>query len=310
MENKHTTGHLLAIFTIIIWGTTFISTKILLNDFTPIEILFFRFILGLVALMIVYPHRMRVGKRKHELLFAAAGLCGVTLYYLLENIALTFTMASNVGVICSLAPFFTAIAAFLFLKEEPLRINFFIGFVVAMVGIYLISFSGASNFKINPLGDLLAVVATMVWAVYSILTRKISSFGYNSLLTTRKMFFYGILFMIPTLFFFDFKLELARFANSVNLFNLLFLGLGACALCFVTWNFAVKVLGPVKTSIYIYMIPVITVVTSVIVLHEKITWLAAVGTVLTLAGLFLSEGRLFFKKRASKAKQRDRFYAS
>ena len=310
MENKHTTGHLLALLTIIIWGTTFISTKILLNDFTPIEILFFRFIMGLVALMIVYPHRMRVVNRKHELFFAAAGLCGVTLYYLLENIALTFTMASNVGVICSLAPFFTAIVAYLFLKEEPLRINFFFGFVVAMVGIYIISFSGASNFQLNPLGDILAVAANIVWAVYSVLTRKISSFGYNTLQATRKMFFYGILFMIPALFLFDFKLELERFANPVNLFNLIFLGLGASALCFVTWNFAVKVLGPVKTSVYIYMIPIITVVTSVIVLHEKITWLAALGTVLTLAGLFLSEGRIFLKKRTSKAKQSNRFYAS
>lgn len=307
MENKHTTGHLLAVLTILIWGTTFISTKILLNDFTPVEILFFRFILGFVALMIVYPHRMKVVNRKHELLFAAAGLCGVTLYYLLENIALTYTMASNVGVICALSPFFTAIVAYLFLKEEPLRLNFFLGFVVAMVGIYLISFSGASNFQLNPLGDLLAVVATIVWAVYSVLTRKISNYGYNTFQTTKKIFFYGILFMIPTLFLFDFKLGLERFANPINLFNLLFLGLGASALCFVTWNFSVKVLGPVKTSIYIYMIPVITVVTSVIVLHEKITGLAAIGTLLTLAGLFLSEGRIFLKKRASKEKQENRY---
>ena len=113
-ENKHTTGHLLAVLTILIWGTTYISTKILLNDFRPIEILFFRFIMGLVALIIVYPHRMKVVNKKHELLLAAAGLCGVTLYYLLENIALTYTMASNVGVISSLAPFFTVIVAFLF----------------------------------------------------------------------------------------------------------------------------------------------------------------------------------------------------
>ena len=307
MENKHTTGHLLAVLTILIWGTTFISTKILLNDFTPVEILFFRFILGFVALMIVYPHRIKVVNKKHELLFAAAGLCGVTLYYLLENIALTYTMASNVGVICALAPFFTMIVAYLFLKEEPLRLNFFLGFVVSMVGIYLISFSGASNFQLNPLGDLLALAATIIWAVYSVLTRKISSFGYNTFQTTQKIFFYGILFMIPTLFLFDFKLGLERFANPTNLFNLMFLGLGASALCFVTWNFCIKVLGPVKTSIYIYMIPVITVVTSVIVLHEKITGLAAIGTLLTLAGLFLSEGKIFLKKRASKEKQGDRY---
>ncbi len=297
MENKHTIGHLVAILTIFIWGTTFISTKILLIDFTSIEILFFRFIMGLIALMLVYPHRLKVEDKKHELLFAGAGLCGVTLYYLLENIALTYTMASNVGVICSLAPFFTAILIHLFLKDEPLRGNFFIGFVVAMVGISLISFSGTSNFQLNPLGDLLAVGATIVWAFYSVLTRKISSYGYNTIQITRRMFFYGILFMMPALLLYDFKLGLERFANPVNLFNIVFLGLGASALCFVTWNFALKVLGAVKTSIYIYMIPVITVVTSMIVLHEKITGMAALGTVLTLAGLFVSESKVYFLKK-------------
>lgn len=102
-------------------------------------------------------------------------------------------------------------------------------------------------------------------------------------------FCYGILFMIPTLFFFDFQPDLSRFANMTYLFNILYLGLGASALCFVTWNFAVKELGAVKTSVYIYMVPVITVVTSVLILHEQLTLLAGIGTVLTLIGLFLSE---------------------
>ena len=83
-------------------------------DFQPIEILFFRFVMGLIALLLVCPHRMRGTTRRQELTFAAAGLCGVCLYYLLENIALTYTMASNVGVIISVAPFFTAILANIF----------------------------------------------------------------------------------------------------------------------------------------------------------------------------------------------------
>jgi drug/metabolite transporter (DMT)-like permease len=226
---------------------------------------------------------------QQELTFAVTGLCGICMYYLLENIALTYTMASNVGVIISVAPFFTAILSHAFLKEEGrLQANFFLGFVVAMAGIFLISFNGA-KLELNPTGDLLALLAAFVWACYSVLTRKISGYGYHTILTTRRVFFYGILFMIPTLFLFDFKLELGRFANPVYLFNIIYLGLGASALCFVTWNFAVKVLGAVKTSIYIYMVPVITVVTSVLILHERMTALSIVGTLLTLAGLFLSE---------------------
>ena len=291
MVSEKRTGHLAALLTILIWGTTFISTKILLTDFQPVEILFFRFIMGYLVLLTAYPHHIKRLGGKQEITFAAAGFCGVCLYYLLENVALTYTMASNVGVIISVAPFTTAILAHLFMKsEERLQINFLIGFIVAMTGIILISFNG-SQLKLNPVGDILAFAAAFVWACYSILTKRIGSFGLPVILTTRRTFFYGILFMIPTLFLFDFKLNLIRFANPVYLFNILFLGLGASALCFVTWNFAVKALGAVKTSVYIYMVPVITAVTSALILHEKLTLTIVSGIVLTLIGLFLSEDR-------------------
>ena len=289
MENKRTIGHLAALLTIVIWGTTFISTKILLVDFQPVEILFFRFIMGFIALFIACPHRIKGVSRSEELTFAAAGLCGVCLYYLLENIALTYTMASNVGVIISVAPFFTAIMAHFFIKsEEKLKANFFIGFAVAIVGIVLISFNG-SKFELSPMGDILAAAAAFVWACYSILTRKISGYGYPVIQATRRTFFYGIIFMIPALFFFDFKIGLTRFADMTYLFNIVYLGIGASAICFVTWNFAVKILGAVKPSIYIYIVPVITIVTSALILKEPVTWISALGTLMAVAGLFISE---------------------
>ena len=289
MAAEKRAGHLAALLTILIWGTTFISTKILLADFQPVEILFFRFIMGYIVLLIAYPHRIKKLSRKQEMTFAAAGFCGVCLYYLLENVALTYTMASNVGVIISVAPFITAILARLFMKsEERLQINFLIGFIVAMAGIILISFNG-SQLKLNPVGDILAFAAAFVWACYSVLTKRTGSFGLPVILTTRRTFFYGILFMIPALFLFDFQLSLPRFTDVKNLLNILYLGIGASALCFVTWNYAVKILGPVKTSIYIYMIPVITVITSMLVLKETVTFLSIAGTVLAVIGLFLSE---------------------
>lgn len=291
MKNPQATGHLSALVTILIWGTTFISTKVLLVAFQPVEILFIRFVLGLIALILVCPHRLKGTTPRQELTFAAAGLCGVCLYYLLENIALTYTLASNVGVILSVAPFFTAILSHVvFQGAEKLRPSFFGGFVLAMAGIALISFNG-SALSLNPMGDLLALLAALVWACYSILTKKISGYGYSTLITTRRVFCYGIAFMIPAMFLFDVQWELSALAQPVYLLNLIFLGLGASALCFVTWNTAVKLLGPVRTSVYIYMSPVITVVTSALILHEPVTPLAAGGMALTLAGLFLSEGR-------------------
>ncbi|AET67906.1 putative permease, DMT superfamily [Desulfosporosinus orientis DSM 765] len=291
-RKEEITGHLFAVITIAIWGTTFISTKVLLKAISPIEILFLRFTIGLIVLTLVYPQRLKIKKRKQELYFVAAGLCGVTLYYLLENIALTYTFASNVGVIISIAPFFTAILAHLFLDGEKLKPQFLVGFLIALVGIFLISFNGHSVFKLNPFGDILAVLAAAVWAAYSILSKKISGFHYNTIQTTRRIFFYGLVFMLPALFIFGFNPIINLLIQPVNLFNILFLGLGASALCFVTWNSAVKILGAVKTSVYIYMVPVITVVTSIIILQEKITSITVFGIVLTLAGLFISENKI------------------
>ena len=286
-------AHVLAFLTIFIWGTTYISTKILLLDFSPTEVLFYRFILAYLALLLACPAYLKYRNLKEELLFASAGLCGVTLYFILQNTSLVYTLASNAGVLVSVAPFFTAILSYFLLKGEPLRKSFFIGFGFSIIGIILISFNGNFILKLNPIGDILAISCAAVWAVYSVLMRKISEFNYKVIPCTRKIFFYGIITMIPLLPFFHFHFGLDRFTHLPNLFHMLFLGLGASALCFVTWNYALGVLGAVRTSVYIYFNPIVTVVTSAIILHEKITPVAMIGVVLILAGLYLSERKTF-----------------
>lgn len=291
MTNKMLTGHIAAFVTILIWGTTFISTKVLLRVFSPIEILFIRFVIGYIALWCVCPRRLTIDEKRREGYFIAAGLCGVTLYYLFENIALTYTLASNVGVIISIAPFFAFLFNCLFLREGRATVRFFAGFVIAMGGIMMISFGNGAALELNPIGDILAVIAAVIWALYATITKKISGFGYPTIQTTRRTFFYGLLFMLPVLFLMDFHVEPAQLYDMTMVLNLMFLGFGASAFCFVTWNLAVRILGSVKTSIYIYMVPVITAVTSAAILHEKMTFATVCGIILTLIGLFLSENR-------------------
>lgn len=289
-QRKYITGHILAVITAMIWGTTFVSTKVLLREFSPQETLFFRFLLGYIALWVMKPKVLRV-ERRHEILFAGAGLSGICLYYLFENIALTYTQASNVSVIVSIAPIFVSISAFFFLKEEKLPKYFLIGFVFAIIGIVLISFSGTDGVEMNLAGDLLCVAGAACWGVYSVLTKKLSDHRYPVIMATRRMFFYGLLFMIPVFVAADSRLGIERFEDPVNVANFLYLGIGACAVCFVTWNYAVEILGAIKTSAYIYAIPVVTIVMSIIILGEKITVMSVAGTVLTLAGLVISEKR-------------------
>ena len=295
-EKTMASGHLCALVTILIWGTTFISTKVLLDSFTPVEILFTRFLLGYLALLLVRPRRLHSGGPRQEVWFAAAGLCGVTLYFLLENIALTLTLASNVGVIISVAPIFTALLAHFFLDGERLSPLFFVGCAAALGGILLINWNG-QNLDLNPAGDLLALLAAGVWAVYSVLMRKIGAFGQDNILCTRRVFAWGLLFMVPALAVFGYSPDLGALALPTTLPNLLYLGLGASALCFVTWNRAVGLLGAVKTSVYIYLVPLITVLFSALILREPVTALELAGMALTLVGLALSEGRFSSSKK-------------
>ncbi|MDD3336910.1 MAG: DMT family transporter [Eubacteriales bacterium] len=281
-------GHLLALFTIIVWGTTFLSTTVLLRDFSPYEILFIRMLLGIAALTAARPRLLRLQSKKHEWYFAGAGLFGVTLYFLLENFALTYTYSANCSVIISTAPFFVASAMRLFGGGEKMNRWFFVGFAAAIAGIALISFSGQA-LHLNPLGDVLCLLAAVSWAGYSVMLRKLEPFGYDTLLVTRRVFSYGLFFLICALPFLPFAPSMEKLLKPVNLFNFLYLGLCASALCFVTWSVATHAIGTVKTSVYIYLSPVVTIVAARLLLNDPVLPMALAGTVLALAGLVISQ---------------------
>lgn len=282
-------GHLLALFTIFVWGTTFLSTSTLLKDFSPVEILIVRLLLAIIALTLAQPKRLRLESPRHEWLFAGAGFFGVALYFLLENFALTFTYSANCSVIISTAPFFVAMAMRLFCGEEAMGRSFYIGFAVAIAGVALVSFSG-QQLHINPLGDLLCILAAISWAGYNVFLKKIERCGYrNTLLVTRRLFAYGLAFLLPLLPFLSRHAQAASFLKPVNLLNFLYLGLCASALCFVTWGLALERIGAVRTSVYIYLSPVVTILFAWLILHDPIHPMALTGAALTLAGLLLSQ---------------------
>lgn len=293
--NQQIKAYICTSFSILMWGITFISTKILLNDFSPIEILFTRFLLGLILLMIIYPKNNKIYSKKEELLFALTGLSGVTLYYLFENIALNYSLASNVGILVAIGPLFTGIFAAIFLKEK-LKPNFFIGFIFAIIGIAIITFNGKFVLKINPIGDMFALLAAVMWGLYSVLVKIMGDLGHRSITITKKTFIYGIIFMLPIMFLMKFNVSINDYLKPINLINFIFLSFVACTLCFITWAYSTRILGAVKNNTYIYIIPIITLIASKIVLNENITIFAVIGVALILLGVIISETNLFSKK--------------
>lgn len=290
-DKKHILGHVLACGTQIMWGATFVSTKVLLKYFLPVEVLFTRAVLAFVALLIFYPHHMKLKNPKQEFVFAGAGLFGIVLYYMLENTALTMTYASNVGIIVACAPFFVAVIVGIFFKNEKSGIYFYIGFVVAITGVILISLNGQKNFQLNPLGDGLAFIAMISWGCYSALIKKIGECDYPTIAATRRIYFYGVLFLIPVLIQQKASWKPEVLMKPEVLANFLFLGLFASAVGFLLWNLSTKWIGAVKTSVYIYVSPVVTVVLSMLVLREKMTVVSVIGSALIFVGLVISQKR-------------------
>jgi len=269
MKNKNIFAHVLAIVTIIIWGTTFISTKILLAQFSPEEILAYRFFIAFLILIVIYPKKVKLLPIKEEILFFLLGATGISFYYWAENLALQYTYASNVALIVSAIPIFTVLIAHFISNSEKFTINMFLGFIIAIIGISIVIYNG-KVLKLNPKGDLMAIISAILFSIYSILIKKVND-RYSQLFIVRKTFCYGIITMLPILF--------------------LFLSIFASVLCFLMWNKAINTIGSIKTTNYIYFVPLITMVSSNIVLNEKISKLMLLGGAMIFVGVYINQSK-------------------
>ena len=280
--------HLLVLTAVIVWGTTFVSTKILLaNGLTPADIFFYRFLVAYLSIWLLSPRMLWTGNLKDECLSAVAGICGGSLYFLTENMALEITLASNVALIICTAPVLTAALVRLFGKERGFSRSFAVGSLLALAGVAFVVFNGRFVLKIEPWGDLLSVAAALLWACYNLAVKGLEK--YPVLFVTRKVFFYGLLTILPVFLFHPLRTDAEILLCPAVWGNLLFLGLIASLICFILWNIAVKHLGAVRATNYIYLTPLVTLLASAAILDERITWIAMMGTVLILGGVYVAE---------------------
>ena len=286
-KNKYW-GHVIALITVVVWGTTFVSTKVLLDyHLTPTVIFLLRFIMAYAGIVFIAPRKLFADTIKDEFLFVILGLGGGSVYFLSENTALGITLVSNVSLIVCTSPILTAFLSQCFHKDEPLKKKLFYGSAIALTGVAFVVFNGSFILKVNPLGDFLAIVAALSWAVYSVTLKSLDS-KYAVSFITRKVFFYGILTLILFLPFFPPNISLQMLLQPVVLANLLFLGLVASLLCYFLWNTALKNIGVVRTTNYIYLIPLVTLITSTLVIDEKITPIAIIGAIMIISGVYLT----------------------
>ena len=279
----------MAIAVTVIWSITFISTKVLLQYLSPTEVLFYRYVIAYVIFVAVSPKPIMPRSPREELPFFLCGLLGVTLYFLFENCALLYSTASNVSLLVSSAPMLTGIAAHFLTKNEKLDRKFLTACIFGLSGVFLIVFNGHFVLHLNPLGDMLAVLAALSFAFYSIIIKTVSSANYTAVQITRKTFFYSLLTLLPILFTDAFSWKPEVLIKPEVMGHLVFLGVLASSVCFLLWNKVIWSLGAVKANNLIYLTPPMTMFFASILLDEKITLFAVAGGTLILTGVCISQ---------------------
>ena len=296
--------HLVAFIVVAIWGSTFVCTKLLLlSGLSPAQIFTLRFIIAYLLLLgysLTRNHRWFSKVWQDEVLMFALGVTGGSLYFLTENSAMNYTTTTNTSLIVSLSPLVAALLISLFYKSMRLNRIQTIGMLMAAIGVVAVVLNGHFVLHLSPLGDSLAFSAALCWGFYSLLMIP-ANLKYDTVFVTRKVFFYGLLAMIPYYLLkpdeaIIFTPAVVQFFNlpillNLLLLNLLFLGCIASMTCFLAWNWVLKKLGPVIATNYVYFNPVTTILFAWWLLHEQITIYFLIGTVLILAGMYLADKR-------------------
>ena len=297
--------HLLAVLTMALWGVTFVATKTLINEgLTPAQIFTIRFIIAYLGLLGMCLYRKGRDKRafsysvRDEIIFLFMGISGGSLYFLTENTALKFTQACNVSFIVCTAPLFTVLMTLaikkLFrgplidgLEDVKLRFPLIAGTIIAISGMIMVIFDG-NGVSLSPKGDIMAFMAALCWAVYSQFMGQMTD-RYGTLFATRKVFFWGLITIVPVLLLTDnSNMASVRFDHIQVWGNLLFLSTIASLFCLVLWNRIMLAIGNVTATNYVYLNPMFTLIGAMLILGERMTLASGIGSAMILGGVILS----------------------
>lgn len=300
LKKNRVTTYLLATVVIIIWGLTFISTKILLNYIQPLEILVYRYIIAFITLWLCFPQKYKLLPWKDELVLACAGILGITLNFMFENTALVYSTTTNVSLLTSCAPMFTGFFAHFLTDDEKITKEFIAGCVFGMSGVIMIVLNGHVVLHLNPLGDILALCAATSFVWESLLIRKVRR-DIPPIIVARRAVMYSLLSLIPLCFTRFVTWQPCVLTNINVICHLVFLGVFASALCLVLWNRIIWNLGAVRANNMLYLSPPVTVIGASILLNEKITYYAIVGGCLILMGVWITQRGNTRKLKANEA---------
>lgn len=282
--------YLEAIFAVIVWGASFIATKIVLAEVSPVTVVWLRFTMGVVILgiAVVIRKQFAMPARNEWLYFALLGFLGITFHQWLQSNALKTSEASTTAWIVATTPVFMALLGWAVLKEGLgwLKIS---GIFLAALGVLLVVTDGntasLSIGKFGAPGDSLILISALNWAVFSVLSRR----GLRSHPASLMMFYVMTLGWIFTSILFFAGSGTSEIPNltAKGWMGILFLGVFCSGLAYIAWYDALQALSAAQTGVFLYIEPLIAMIVAALVLAEPITTGSIIGGAVILLGVYL-----------------------
>jgi drug/metabolite transporter (DMT)-like permease len=294
MSNSKLLIYAEALFAVIVWGASFVATKIALQDTSPVTIVWLRFLMGVIVLgvVVVYRKQFALPGRKEWLYFALLGFLGITFHQWLQSNALRTSEAGTSAWIVSTTPVFMALLGWLILKEGPGWAKT-LGILLAFAGVLIVISKGDINSisigNFGAPGDILILISAVNWAVFSVLSRR----GLKTYPASLMMFYVMSFGWLFTSFLF---LPTKGFSEIGSLtFNgwmgISFLGIFCSGLAYIAWYDALQALTTAQTGVFLYIEPIVTVLVAFFILGEAITPVLVVGGGIILFGVWLVNRR-------------------
>ncbi|MDD1515612.1 DMT family transporter [Priestia megaterium] len=284
---------LYAIMSISFWGISFVSTKAVLDKLDPYTLLVLRFGIGALFLLVLlvlkrYPLNIPLKYIPHLIVL---GILGVFVHQVILATALLTINASAAGWIISFSPVFTVILSVFFLHEKMTVLKAS-GMIVAIIGVLLVTTSSNQQSFQLPInvGYLLMILSTLNWAIYSVLLKRLH-IQLPSLVVTFYMCLIGFTLTTPFLVR-NRGWEIMPFLTSVEWAHVLFLGVFVSGVAYWYWAKALEVLEASQASVFLYLEPVATLITAILLLQEKIIPVSILGGIIIIMGVILVNGRL------------------
>jgi drug/metabolite transporter (DMT)-like permease len=283
-----------ATFAVVVWGVSFIATKLALREVSPVVVIWLRFGIGVIILggFIIRRKELALPPRRELGYFALLGFLGITFHQWLQVTGLVTAKATTTAWIITTIPIFIALLGRIMLKER-LGWDRVAGILIATVGVVLVVSRGNLQSillgQIGTFGDLLVLISAVNWAVFSVLSRK----ALKNHPATQMMFFVMLFGWICTSVWFFTLNHIGEIANIsiTGWTSLLFLGIICSGFAYVFWYDALKALSASQVGSFLYIEPLVAVVVAALLLQEPLFMAAFVGGALILAGVWLVNRR-------------------